>query len=129
MIMQRREFLKTAAATGLAALLLTPATVLADKTAVRIEAPAKAAVGDDITITLNVTHNGNNFFHYTDWVYLTANGKEVGRWDFTATQRPESENFTRTLTLTVQENIELTAKANCNLHGSAGETVHSLVVS
>jgi hypothetical protein len=48
---------------------------------VRIEATATATEGSQITITVHVTHSGNNFFHFTDWVWLKANDTEMGRWE------------------------------------------------
>lgn len=48
----------------LCCLLVTAPAALADETAVRIEAPATAAPDSLITVTVHVTHSGNNFFHY-----------------------------------------------------------------
>ena len=92
----------------------------ADQTAVRIEAPAAVAAGSEITITVHVTHEGNNFFHFTDWVWLKAGDHEIGRWDFTAQQRPEDENFTRQVRHVITGPTVLTAQGHCNIHGSAG---------
>lgn len=126
MLIKRREFLKTMTGAALAALAVPPALVYADKSAVRLEAPQTGVQGDEITITVHVTHNGNNFFHYTNEVYILADGDEIGRWEFSSGQRPESENFSREVTLTLQGATELVAEANCNLHGSAGKTMHTI---
>jgi desulfoferrodoxin (superoxide reductase-like protein) len=93
----------------------------ANASAVEINAPEQAKNGAVITISVNVIHSGNNIFHYTDWVWIKVNDKEIGRWDFTWNNRPESNDFTRQVTFTVKGPLKITAKANCNLHGSAGE--------
>ncbi|MBN1534277.1 MAG: hypothetical protein JXA20_16510 [Spirochaetes bacterium] len=92
----------------------------ADKTSVRIIAPEKAARGSDVTVTIEVTHSGNNFLHYTDWVYLKVNGVENKRWEFSAFNRPESEKFSRSVTLKASERLDLEAQGDCNIHGSQG---------
>ena len=92
----------------------------ADESAVRLEAPASAAPGTEITVRVVVTHEGNNYFHFTDWVWIQANGQEIGRWNFTADHRPEDENFVRDVAFTIDGPTTFRAQANCNLHGSAG---------
>jgi desulfoferrodoxin (superoxide reductase-like protein) len=93
---------------------------MADKSAVAIDAPQFAEKGTEITIKLNVTHHGNNMFHYTNWVYVKANGKEISRWTFSSTKTPESEYFTKEVKYTINEPVQIEAEANCNLHGSTG---------
>lgn len=93
---------------------------LANKTSVRIEAPATASVGEEITITLHVSHDGNNFIHYTNWVAVEINGKEFQRWEFSNFDKPESERFTRSITYKVTGETTIKAEGNCNMHGSAG---------
>ena len=95
-------------------------TAFADKSAVTIEAPAEVLPGTTITIKLDVTHHGNSFMHHTNWVYLKINGKEIKRWEYGWTSLPESENFSVAYEYTVNEPIEITAEANCNIHGSQG---------
>jgi desulfoferrodoxin (superoxide reductase-like protein) len=95
--------------------------VFADKTSVEIDAPSAVKKGDTITIKIKVTHNGNNFMHHTSWVYVKAGGKEIGRWEYSMTNLPENENFTKEVTYTVTEPVELEAEGNCNIHGSAGK--------
>ena len=101
-------------------MLVTVQPALADKSAVTITAPESVAKGSEVTVKLSVTHSGNNRFHYTNWVILKANDKEVSRWEFTGSKRPEAEAFTREIKITVNEPLELTAEANCNMHGSKG---------
>lgn len=101
--------------------------VHADKSDVEIDVPKTAVKGSTITVTLKVIHKGNNWFHYTDWLWVKINGKEVKRWDFTRTQRPEGAVFTRTVQVVVDAPLEITAQANCNLHGSVGQ--HSAMVA
>ena len=101
-------------------LLLNISYALADKSAVKIEAPDKTVKGSEVVIKVYVTHSANSFFHYTDWVSIKANGKEIGRWDYSMTRRPDEANFTKEIKITVNEDLVIEAKANCNLHGSAG---------
>ena len=113
-----RYALITAIAICLIAALGTPAW--ANKTSVQIEVPATVSAGTTLTIRLHVTHDGNSWFHYTDWVRVTVNGTELKRWEFSRKNRPENENFTLEVTYPVTAAAEITAEANCNLHGSAG---------
>jgi desulfoferrodoxin (superoxide reductase-like protein) len=108
--------------------LLSTGTALADKSAVTIDAPESAVKGTEITIRLNVTHHGNNMFHYTNRVYVKANGKEIARWSFSSTKTPESENFTKEVKYTVNETTQIEAEANCNIHGSTGITKSTITV-
>jgi len=94
----------------------------ANKSSVSLTAPESVPKGTEVTIRVNVTHSGNNMFHHTSWVYVKINGKEVARWDFSATKTPESEIFTREIKYTVDEPAQIEAEANCNIHGSAGIT-------
>lgn len=104
----------------LTVVLLSSGYALADKSAVTIIAPESAAKGTEVTIKLNVTHHGNNMLHHTQWVYIKVNGKEIARWDFSATNTPETEYFTKEIKYTVNEPAQIEAEASCNIHGSAG---------
>jgi desulfoferrodoxin (superoxide reductase-like protein) len=95
-------------------------TSFADKSSVTISAPEKAAKGSEVLIKLTITHSANSYFHYTNWVSLKVNGKEVSRWEFTRDKRPEEAVFSREFKIPVNEPMEVIAEANCNLHGSAG---------
>lgn len=100
-------------------LLYAPA-VLADKTSVVIDAPDEAVTGSEITITVKVSHKGNNFMHHTNWVYVAVNGTEIKRWTYGNFSLPEGKEFDRTITWTVDGPTEITAEGNCNIHGSVG---------
>jgi len=109
------------AAIGLCALSLIFANpAVANKSSVQIVAPDNAAIGSEITIEIQASHNGNNFLHYTEWVYVKINGEEIKRWEFSNFNKPEDENFTRSITYTVTGPLEITAEASCNIHGSSG---------
>jgi desulfoferrodoxin (superoxide reductase-like protein) len=108
--------------------LMLVGPVLANKTSVKIEAPAEAVKGSTITVKINVSHDGNSYFHYTEWVYVKVNGKEVARWDFTRNARPENENFTREVQVKVDGPLEIESQGNCNIHGSAGIAKASVAV-
>jgi desulfoferrodoxin (superoxide reductase-like protein) len=98
-------------------------TAFADKTTVTIEAPDTVKKGMEITIKINVTHRGNNFIHYTNWVYVKANGKEIARWEFSMGNRPEDEKFSKEVKYKITKPTEITAQGNCNIHGSSGPAV------
>ena len=92
----------------------------ADKSAVTLDVPASAAPGATVTVTVHVIHEGNNYFHFTDWVFLRAGDLEIARWTFTPENRPENETFSRQVDFTVTDTLVFSAQANCNVHGSAG---------
>ncbi|MGQ9801505.1 MAG: desulfoferrodoxin family protein [Candidatus Saccharicenans sp.] len=94
--------------------------LLANKSAVSIEAPAAVKAGEEVTIIVNVIHRGNSSLHYTKRLVVKANGKEIARWDFSSSNRPEAENFSREIKLKIEAETEIVAEASCNLHGSAG---------
>ena len=104
-------------------LILLGGPVWADKSGVTIEAPDQVAKGTEIVVKLNVSHSANSFFHYTNWVHVKVNGKDTYLKDFSMTTRPESANFSREFKLVINEPVEITAEANCNLHGSKGPAV------
>lgn len=111
---------RTKAATALAVFLLAAAPALANKSSVTIEAPAAAASGSEVTIRINVAHRGNNAFHHTNLVRVTVNGKEAGRWEFKGSKKPEAEKFSREVKVRVDADLNIEARAFCNIHGSAG---------
>jgi desulfoferrodoxin (superoxide reductase-like protein) len=102
-------------------LIFFTGTAFANKTSVTIEAPDSAKQGTEISIKINVAHRGNNFVHYTNWVYVKANDKEIARWEFSVGNRSEAENFSREVKYTVTGPVEIIAEGNCNIHGSNGQ--------
>ena len=115
--MNRRTLFLTAL---LVAAWAVPASSLADKSSVTIEAPATAEMGAEVPVKILVKHKGNSFMHYTNWVELKVNGQTVERWEFSATNRPEEETFTREVLLKVDGPLEIVGQSSCNIHGSAG---------
>ena len=101
--------------------LFSGSALFANKSSVKIDIPAEVKKGEKILIKVTVSHNGNNVIHYTDWVYVKAGNKEIARWEYSMFSRPDSEVFTKEVTYTVKETVEIEAQANCNLHGSAGK--------
>jgi desulfoferrodoxin (superoxide reductase-like protein) len=95
----------------------------ANKAEAKIEVPENAAQGSEITLRVTVTHSANNFFHHTEWLQVKINEKEIARWDFTGTNKPEAATFTRDIKFRVEGDVEIKAQASCNIHGSAGEAV------
>ena len=102
--------------------ILTSVPAWANKSETKIEAPGSAAKDSEITIKVTVTHSSNSAIHYTEWLWVQVNGKEVARWDF-GSKRPETANFTREIKVKVDGDLEIRAKASCNIHGSANEAV------
>ena len=109
-------------------ILCFPGLSSADKSFVTVEAPENAEKGSEIIIRINVKHSGNNFLHYTDRVYVSVNGKEIKRWEFSAFNRPEAENFSREIRYRVNGPLEIVAEANCSIHGSAGPAKKNVAV-
>jgi len=100
--------------------LIFAGTAAANKSSVEIVAPDNAAIGSEITVTLQVSHSGNNFLHYTEWVYVKINKEEIKRWEFSMFNKSEDERFSRSITYTVTGPLEIAAEASCNIHGSTG---------
>ena len=101
-------------------LLIFTTPAFANKASVTLQVPASAQKGSELTVRVNVSHEGNSFLHHVQWVYIKVNGKEIARWEYSSTNRPESENFFKEVKVTANEPLEIVAEASCNLHGSAG---------
>ena len=120
--MNRRQFIVSAGG-SLSFFILGGKNAWANKTETKIEAPQSGAQGSEITIRVTAIHSANNFFHYTEWLQVKINEKEIARWDFTGTNKPEAATFTREIKYRLEGDVEIKAQASCNLHGSAGEGV------
>jgi len=108
--------------------LLYGQDVWANKSATSIEVPENITKGSEITIRVTVTHNANSFMHYTKWLQIVINGKEIARWDYTMGNRPEGATFTKEIKYKAEEDIEIKAEASCNIHGSAGPSTVKVLV-
>jgi desulfoferrodoxin (superoxide reductase-like protein) len=104
----------------LAAFSLQTAVAWANKSAAAIAVPESADRNAEITIRVTVTHSANSGTHHTEWLKVSVNGKEVGRWEFTSSSLPEGATFSREIKYRLAENAEIRAEASCNVHGSAG---------
>ena len=89
----------------------------AGKAQASIDAPQTAQKGSEVTIKVTATHNANSALHYTQWLKITVNQKEVARWEFSSGKRPEGEVFTREVKLKAVENMDVAVEASCNMHG------------
>ena len=125
--MNRRKFLVTSVA-FVGGVVLTYGTAWANKAESRLEVPESAAKGSETIIKLTVIHSANSFFHHVEWAWIQVNGKEIARWDFSTSNLPESETFSRTVKVKIEGNLEIKAKASCNLHGSANEATANVKV-
>jgi desulfoferrodoxin (superoxide reductase-like protein) len=94
--------------------------LLANKTSADIKAPSEFKKGTDLTLIINVMHNGNSKMHHTDWVSLKINGQEVKRWEYSKENLPPDGNFTLEYKVTVTDDMNIEAQGHCNMHGSAG---------
>ena len=101
---------------------------LADKAAVKIEAPAQAAKGAEITIRLTVTHSANTDRHYVDWVKLWINNQEVSKWEYASGKLPEGVPFTREFKIKAGGDLEIKSEASCNVHGGKGPASQKIAV-
>ena len=104
-------------------LFLVTGNAWANKAEAKIEATENAAKGSEITIRVTVTHSADSFLHHVEWLWIQVNGNEIARWDYTATNRPEGATFTKEIKYKVEGDMEIKAKASCNIHGSAGEAL------
>lgn len=112
----------------LAVLFVQVNPALANKAAASIEGPTSAEKGAEVTLRITVTHSANSPSHYTEWLKVSANQKEIVRWEYTKDKRPEAEQFTKEIKVKVTENMEVVAEASCNNHGSKGQAKHKIVV-
>jgi desulfoferrodoxin (superoxide reductase-like protein) len=128
MLMNRRSFILTSAA-FVGGFLVTGGTAWANKSETKIEVPESAAKGSEITIKMTVTHSANSFLHYTEWLWVQVDGVEKARWDFSSSNRPEGEIFTREVKVKVEGDLNIKAKASCNLHGSANEATAKVMAT
>lgn len=103
-------------------------TSLADKTTIEIEAPDNATAGSEVTIRLNVSHDANNLFHYTDLVFLKINGVEVKRWEYSSFNKPPAAAFTLEYRWIAAEPGTIEAEGDCNIHGSAGAKAKTISI-
>jgi len=102
-------------------IFLVTGNAWANKAEAKIEAPESAGRGSEITIRVTVIHSANNYFHHVEWLWIQVNGNEIARWDYTASNRPEEATFSKEIRYKVNGDVEIKAKASCNMHGSAGE--------
>jgi len=109
-------------------LLFQVSVVFANKSEVTIEGPTQAERGSEVTLRITATHNANTASHYTELLKVTANQKEVARWDYTKENRPEGAVFTKEIKIKVMEDTEIVAEASCNNHGSKGPAKHNIKV-
>lgn len=120
--MNRRKFILSSAG-AIFLFLFSRGTSWANKAETRIEAPESATKGTEMTIRVTVTHNANNFFHHVEWLWVQVNDKEIARWDYSATQKPEGATFTKEIKHKLERDAVIKAEASCNMHGSAGEAM------
>ena len=100
----------------------------ANKSEASIEGPMEAAKGSEVTLRITASHSANTASHYTEWLRVTANKKDIARWDYTKESRPEGAVFTKEIRIKVTEDTEIVAEASCNNHGSKGPAKHTIKV-
>jgi desulfoferrodoxin (superoxide reductase-like protein) len=101
-------------------LLFVSPSLWANKTSVEVKAPAQVKKGSEITIVVTATHKGNSKAHFTDWVTIKQDGKEIKKWEYNKNALPSSAIFTVEYKITVTADCTIEAQGHCNLHGSAG---------
>ena len=112
----------------LAILLVQGNVAFANKSEASIEGPTDAVKGSEVTLRITATHNSNTASHYTEWLKVMANGKQIARWDYTKENRPEGAVFTKEIKIKVMEDTEIVAESSCNNHGSKGPAKHKIMV-
>lgn len=98
----------------------------ANQSAVRIEGPTSVAKGTEVTLRIIVTHNANSTSHYTEWVKVTANQKEIAGWKYSKVTLPEAAEFIKEIKIKVMEDTEVIGEASCNKHGGKGPAKHKI---
>ena len=112
----------------LAVLLVHTGPTLANKSAASVEGPTSVEKGTEVTLRITVTHNANSPSHFTEWLKVSANKNEIGRWEYTKDKRPEAAQFTKEIKMKVTEDTEIVAESSCNNHGSKGPAKHKITV-
>jgi desulfoferrodoxin (superoxide reductase-like protein) len=112
----------------LAILLFQANGTLANRSEASIEGPSSAAKGSEVTLRVTATHNASTASHYTEWLKVMANKKEIARWDYSKENPPEGAVFTKEVKIKVTEDTEIVAEASCNNHGSKGPARHKIMV-
>jgi desulfoferrodoxin (superoxide reductase-like protein) len=112
--------IRSTTAASLLLLLTFSTSAFADKASVTIIVPESVKKGTEVTIKIKVIHSGNNFIHHVDWAQISVDGKEVKRWDYSWTNKPESGTFEREFKYVVTAPIEVSSQADCNMHGNNG---------
>ena len=112
----------------LAILLFHGGVASANKSEASIEGPTQAGRGSEITLRITVTHSANTGSHYTEWLKVTANKKEIARWEYTKENLPDGAVFTKEIRINVTEDTEVVAEASCKNHGSKGPAKHKILV-
>ena len=112
----------------LAGCLFQASAALANRAEASIEGPTIVAKGSEVTLRITASHNANTGSHFTEWLRVTANKKEIARWDYSKDDRPEGAVFTREIKMTLTEDTDITAEASCNKHGSKGPAIHKVQV-
>ena len=113
---------------ALAVLVLQVGSAWANKSATSIEGPTSVAKGTEVTLRVTVTHSANSPSHYTEWLKVTANKKEIARWNYSKDKQPEAAEFTKEIKVKVMEDMEIIAEASCNRHGSRGPATYRITV-
>ena len=101
-------------------ILLAAGPAQANKSSVALEQLSHATEDGKAVLKCTVTHSGNNFLHHTEWLRVSANGKEIARFEFSWRNKPESAAFIREVPVDAAAPVLVEAEASCNLHGSKG---------
>jgi desulfoferrodoxin (superoxide reductase-like protein) len=109
-------------------LLFQAGIASANRSEASIDGPTQAGRGSEVTLRVTVTHNANTASHYTEWLKVSVNKKEIARWDYTKENRPEGAVFTKEIKIKVTEDTEIVAEASCSNHGSKGPAKHKIMV-
>jgi desulfoferrodoxin (superoxide reductase-like protein) len=94
--------------------------VWANQTSVEISASTSIKKGSEVVAKILISHKGNTEKHFTEWVKLSVNGKEIALWSYSPKNLPPGESFTLEKKIIINEDSEISAEGSCNLHGSAG---------
>ncbi|MGC1122407.1 MAG: desulfoferrodoxin family protein [Candidatus Methanofastidiosia archaeon] len=84
---------------------------------VQIQAPRQVTAGDEVTLKIMITHEGNDNDHHINYVWLYQNDRMAKEWVWTVDDYIKDDQFTLEYTTILTEDTVFLAKAHCTLHG------------
>lgn len=119
--------MKKATILVLAALVLSLVPVAATTPVVQIQVPREVTAGDEVTVTITITHRMNDKNHHVNYVRLYGTTALVEEWVYSRDNFITEDQWTLTYTTVLIEDATFLAVAHCTLHGD-GEVLARVTV-